>query len=178
MAGEKAFATGGRGEQMLAQSLARRCPEVPLLHDRRLLRGGRANIDHLAVAASGVWVIDTKRYRGKIEVRKPWFRDPVLKIDGRDKTKLIEGLERQVATVQAALAAVAPDVPVHGCLCFVAPEGILAASGLPLVRTLAIGGYPLLGPRRLANRLKNSGPVAPHQVAALFAELARRFPPA
>lgn len=97
LAREKAFAIGGRGEEMLAESLARRCPDVALLHDRCLVRRGRANIDHLAIAASDVYVIDTKRYRGKIKVRKPWFRDPVLRIDGRDRTNLIQGLERQVA---------------------------------------------------------------------------------
>jgi hypothetical protein len=178
LAREKAFAIGGRGEEMLAESLARRCPDVALLHDRGLVRGGRANIDHLAIAASGVYVIDTKRYRGKIKVRKPWFRDPVLRIDGRARTNLIQGLERQAAAVRAALAAVAPDVPVYGCFCFVAPEGILAVSGLPVVRTLTIRGYALLDPRRLAKRLRSSGPVTPDQAAVLFAELARSFPPA
>jgi hypothetical protein len=178
LAREKAFTTGGRGEEMLAESLARRCPEVALLHDRQLRPGGRANIDHLAVASSGIYVIDTKRYRGRIEVRKPWFRDQILKIDGRDKTNLVDGLERQVAAVRAASADVAPDVPVHGCLCFMAPEGFLASSGLPLIRTLKIRGYPLLDPRRLAKLLGSSGPMGADQAAFLFAELARRFPAA
>jgi hypothetical protein len=35
-----------------------------LLHDRRI-PGTRANIDHLAVTPTGVYVIDTKKYQGR-----------------------------------------------------------------------------------------------------------------
>jgi hypothetical protein len=110
--------------------------------------------------------------------RRTPSRRIAARIDGSDRTKLINGLERQVTAVRAALAAIAPDVPVHGCLCFVAPRGILAASGLPLARTLTIRGYPLLDPRRLAKRLKSHGRVGPDQAAVLCAELSQRFPPA
>jgi hypothetical protein len=172
---DKQWAIGGRGEEMLAESLARRCPQVSVLHDRRM-PGSRANLDHLAVVASGVYVIDTKRYRGKVEVRKPLFHEPVLKIDGRDQTKLIHGLAKQVAAVEAALFDFAPDVPTHGCLCFVAPEGLLAVGGLPLLRTLAIHDYALLDPRRLAKRLNRAGPLTPERSQSLLEHLARRFP--
>lgn len=64
---ERRWATGALGEERVAQALARRCPVVPLLHDRRMPRS-RANIDHLAFAPTGVYVIDAKHYRGKIEV--------------------------------------------------------------------------------------------------------------
>lgn len=69
-ASEVAWNTGADGEETLAAHLAKRCPEAIVLHDRRI-PGGRANIDHLATAPSGVYVIDAKRYRGKIEVRRP-----------------------------------------------------------------------------------------------------------
>jgi hypothetical protein len=51
--------------------------------DRRIRRS-RANIDHIAVASSGIWVIDAKRYNGKVEVRKPLLGTPKLIIAGRD----------------------------------------------------------------------------------------------
>lgn len=35
------------------------------VHDRRI-PGSRANIDHIAVAATGVWVIDTKNATGAL----------------------------------------------------------------------------------------------------------------
>src|SRR6202007_552329 len=44
---ERDYASGAGGEQILASSLARRCPDIPMLHDRRApMRLG--NIDHIA----------------------------------------------------------------------------------------------------------------------------------
>ena len=43
---EKAWATGATGEEELAAFLSRRCPDVTVLHDRRMPRS-RANIDLL-----------------------------------------------------------------------------------------------------------------------------------
>ncbi len=177
IASELSWATGSKGEQILAETLARHCPTVPVLHDRRI-PGSRANIDHLAFAATGVYVIDTKRYRGRIRVEKPLFGEPRLLIAGRDRTKLIAGLEDQVDVVRAALAGVAGDVPVHGCLCFVVPEGLLGKVGLPALRTLRINGLPLYHSRRLARRLNRPGPLVAELARELRDELALRLPPA
>jgi hypothetical protein len=171
---EKQWVTGAQGEEMLAQSLARRCPAVIMLHDRRIPHS-RVNIDHIAVAPSGVYVIDAKRYRGKIEVRSPLFGKPKLMIAGRDRTKLIDGLQRQVEIVTAALSDVAPNVPLHGCLCFLAPEGLLADSGLPVLRTLKINGLPLYYPRRLTKHLNRPGPISPDHAIEIATTLADRL---
>jgi hypothetical protein len=174
---EKAWLTGAEGEEALAASLARRCPEVIVLHDRRM-PGSRANVDHLAVAPSGVYVIDAKRYKGKIEVRRPLFGQEKLIIRGRDQTKLAEGLERQETAVRHALMGVGQDVPVHACLCFINPEGQAGGSGIPLMRTLRIKGYPLYYPRRLAKRLNQTGELAPDRIRQIAESLATAFPAA
>jgi hypothetical protein len=174
---EKRWATGARGEELLAEVLARKCPEVALLHDRRM-PASRANIDHLAVASTGVYVIDAKRYRGRIEVRSPMFGKSKLVIAGRDRTKLATGLEKQVDAVTTALAAIEPGVPVFGCLCFVAPVGFLADVGLPTIRTLKINGFPLYYTGRLAKKLNRPGAVSREQTERICQELAQRFPPA
>jgi hypothetical protein len=169
--------TGAEGERTLAATLARRCPDVPMLHDRRAPMS-RANIDHIAVAASGVWVIDCKRYRGKIEVVTPLFGGQRLRISGRDRTRLVDGLQKQVAHVTAALHDLGVDAPVRGCLCFVAPEGRFSDVGLPLFRTLKVKGYPLYYPRLLAKHLNRPGPIAPEDAERLRDDLARRLPSA
>lgn len=140
--------------------------------------GSRANIDHLAIAPSGVWVIDTKRYRGKVEIRRPLLGNATLRIAGRDQTQLIAGLSKQVTTVKRVLAELEEEVRLWGCLCFVSPEGALSENGVPLVRTLEFAGFPLLYPRRLAKRLNASGPVLPDRAMALKVLLARTLPPA
>lgn len=148
-ANETAWGTGAAGEEELAAHLAKTCPGVIVLHDRRMPRS-RANIDHPAVAPSGVFVIDAKRYKGKIEIRKPFFGSPSLFIAGRNKTKLVEGLARQQEAVRSALAEALPEMPVHACFCFLNPEVQAGGSGLPLFRTLSIDGFQLFYPRKLS----------------------------
>lgn len=168
---ERAWATGAEGERMVAEALARRCPEVAVLHDRALARG-RANIDHIAIAPSGVWVIDTKRYKGRIKVVRPLFGRPRLMIAGRDQTKLVAGLRGQVSAVREQVAAILPGTPVQGAFCFV--EGDLAA----VCWTQSIDGLPLLHRRSLARRLNARGPLGTEAIATLSEALATSFPPA
>jgi len=176
LAEQRHWASGAEGEEMLAAQLAQRCPTVSLLHDRGV-PGRRSNIDHIAVAPSGVWVIDTKRYRGKIRVRRPLFGREQLLISGRDRTKLIAGLDRQVELVRAAVASSHAGIPIFGCLCFVPPEGIFADVGLPLLRTLRVDGYPLYFARRLCKQLNLPGPLTGELSDSVLGLLATRFPP-
>jgi hypothetical protein len=80
---ERNWRTGAHGEQNLVSALVQRCPGVVLLNDRRARRS-RGNIDHIAVAPSGVYVIDCRCYRGKIEVRRPLFGKQ--KLSSKDAT--------------------------------------------------------------------------------------------
>lgn len=174
---EKAWATGAVGEEAVAAHIARRCPQIKLLNDRRM-PNSRANIDHLAIAPSGVFVIDAKRYKGKIEVQKPLFGNAKLVIAGRDKTKLVEGLQRQVDAVRARLAIIEQDVPVHGCFCFINPDGQAGGSGIPLFGTMSINGFPLFYPRKLSKRLNQPGELDTDQTAVLTEALAELLPAA
>ncbi len=95
-----------------------------MLHDR-LVPGSRANIDHIVIGPSGVFVIDAKKYTGQIEARDVGglFRtDDRLYVNNRDRTKLVDGVLRQVDVVRTALGSDFADVEVHGVLCFVGCE--------------------------------------------------------
>jgi hypothetical protein len=174
---ETAWDTGAAGEEALAAHLASRCPDAIVLHDRRMPRS-RANIDHLAVAPSGVFVIDAKRYSGNIKVRKPFFGTPRLFIAGRDKTKLVDGLARQREAVLAVLEETVPEMPVHACFCFLNPPRQAGGSGLPLLRTLEINGSPLFYPSKLSKRLSAPGALIPLSRQKVAEMLAAAFPPA
>lgn len=168
-ASERAWERGAAGEERVAEVLARHLdPGVRVLHDRRI-PGRRANIDHIALAASGVWVIDAKRYHGRVAIARPLVGSSRLKIAGRDRSRLADGLGRQVAAVERALAGVSPRPPVHGVLCFVEAQ-------LPLVRTLRFAGFPLLHPRPLARRIGR--PFPEPTARPLLETLAGAFPPA
>jgi hypothetical protein len=151
---------------------------VEVLHDRRMRRTdgrvSRANIDHIAVAASGVWVIDAKTHRGTVKVTSEGGRfgprRERLYIGGRNRTALVDGLRRQVEAVRAELVVVGAGVPVHGALCFV-------GTGLPWFGT-SIGDLPLVGRRQLGKILKRTGPLPGEERASIAAHLNQRFPPA
>jgi len=40
-------------------------------------------------------------FRGEVRVERPWLGKPKLVVNGRDRTKIVDGLDRQVAAVRA-----------------------------------------------------------------------------
>jgi hypothetical protein len=178
-ASTRVWAQGASGERAIAAKIAELEGEhVTALHDRSMVdargRPTRANIDHIAVAATGVWVIDAKTHRGALQVRRSGGlfspRVEKLYIAGRDKTSLLDGLARQVEAVASQLATVGATVPVRGALCFVGTE-------LPWFGE-TIRGVPLVGRRGLAKLLKQPGDFSRDDREALAAFLATRFPSA
>jgi hypothetical protein len=170
---ESAFRRGELGEKAVATSLEQATADGPaiILHDRRM-PGGRGNIDHLAITPTGVFVIDAKDYNGKVRVTNPLFGASKLLIAGRDRTKLIDGLDRQVSVVHSVLAAHGrSDVPVQGVLCFTTAD-------LPLLGTPTMRGHLLLHRKALAKRLNSDGPLQPPAINALAHTLATALPPA
>ena len=170
---EIAFKAGELGEVAVGESLDRRTAEGPavILHDRRMPRA-RGNIDHLAIAPAGVFVIDAKAHSGKVQIDRPLFGSTKLRIAGRDRTELIEGLDRQVAAVRDALdRAGHVDVPIQGVLCFTNAD-------LPLMRTLRIRGHVLLYRKALAARLNADGKLHADEIESIAHGLAHDLPPA
>jgi Nuclease-related domain len=168
---ERMWLRGAEGEEEIARRLAKHIRDAAiLLHDRRMPHS-RANIDHIAVAASGVWVIDAKRNAGKAAVSKPLFGAATLTIAGRNKSKLADGLARQVDAVAGVMSELGTGLSVQGAFCFVDTE-------LPAIGTLTFRGYPLLTPRRLAGRINKRGHAEPELLHAVAAQLSSRFPPA
>lgn len=172
----RSYAKGAIGEQRLGASLDELSVSgVLTLHDRRL-PGSRANIDHLAVAPSGVWVIDAKRYSGRLaKVDKGgWFRTDVrVSVGGRDRTNLIAGVHKQVMAVDHALTSPQGDKPpVHGVLCFIDVE-----LGL-FDRPFTLDGVLITWRKALRKRLVEEGPLDAERRAVVHRRLAQSFPPA
>jgi len=71
---------------------------MSVLHDRRI-PGARANVDHIVVAPWGVFVIDAKNYKGRVEKRDRggfFSTDYRLYVGGRDKTALVAGMAKSL----------------------------------------------------------------------------------
>ena len=169
----RAWAEGAAGERRVAEILAA-CPGVIALHDRRI-PGTRSNIDHVAVSATGVFVIDAKRYEGAVEVRDRggWLRyDPHLYVGGRDRTKLLDGLERQCGVVRSVLDGRGHGaVAVSGVLCFVGSEWRRFFR-----RPLELRGMHVVWPAALDGLLAAGPGSGAHDVAGVAADLAEGLP--
>jgi nuclease-like protein len=157
-----AWRRGAAGERRTARLLA------PLerygwavLHDLAI-PGSRANLDHLVIGPGGVFVIDSKQYRGRLQL------DP----SGR----LWHGRHPLAATLRAAQfeadqaaqilpdpgVAVVPIVAVHGAQ---VPWGKVVVDGVPVVAA-----------RRLPSMLRELPAVlGPERVAALADQTRVRF---
>jgi Nuclease-related domain len=169
---EVAFRSGQVGEELVARSLERGTAEgrAIILHDRQMPHG-RGNIDHLAVAPSGVYVIDAKNINGRVSVSRPLFAQAKLKVNRRNRRGLVDGLDRQVAAVRRSLARLDhADVPVHGVFCFTKAE-------LPLLGA-QIRGHRLCHPRGVIKRLNGNGPLSDESIADITRGLADSFGPA
>jgi len=167
----RSWATGQLGEQKLGAALDAMAGDVLVLHDRRLPRS-RANIDHLVVAPAGVWVIDAKRHAGRV-ARGGWATtDLRLTVAGRDQTRLVAGVHRQVRHVEQALSGVHPGVAVFGALCFIDSDWALFA------KPFSVDGILVTWGKALRQRLAAPGPLDEHARLAVQRTLARALPPA
>ena len=168
-----AWDTGALGEERLGQRLNELASDtLRVLHDRRI-PSTRANIDHLAITPTGVYVIDAKRYvnkRPSLEVEGGLLRPRTEKllVGGRDQTKLVDGVLKQVALVQAI---VGDHLPVTGVLCFIEADWPLIGGAF------ASRGVDVLWPKKLYPRLSTDGPHTA-QIAGLHELLASALPEA
>lgn len=168
----KAWAKGSEGERRLAESLTKRVGDrAVLLHDRKVPKT-RGNIDHLAIAASGVWVIDAKKYTGLVERRDKggWFKtDHHLYVGRRDRTKLADGLAWQIAAVGAALGDT--DIPITPALCFIDAEWRLFA------KPFQLNGVWVTWGKTLADMIAAPGSLNQTDVMRVAGRLATALPP-
>lgn len=169
-----AWKVGAEGEERVAEVL-RDADGIEVLHDRQV-PGTRANIDHLAVGPSGVFVIDAKKYKhgSAIEIRDlgGFFRsDPRLYLGGRDRTKLVDGVLGQIDVVRTALGPELDEVPIHGVLCFIGADwgwrpktktvkGVTAVWPLGLAQLVSRPGPHTLDVTRIADHLRTELPPA------------------
>jgi Nuclease-related domain len=174
----RAWMKGGDGESRLAVFLDREVGDTAIaLHDRVIPGTRGANIDHIYVSANGVWVVDAKSYKGKVEKRDvgPFWRDEIeFSVGGRNRTKLVDGLGLQVKAIRAALE---PDpeygrVDVRPVLCFVDSDWDV------LARPFDVRGVTVLYPGALPKRLKRRGDLTRAAMQHIAKRLALSLPAA
>jgi hypothetical protein len=168
------WAKGAEGERQLGAGLDGLAHAgVIALHDR-VRPGTTANIDHIAVTPSGVWVIDAKRYAGQVTKDVGgWFStDTRLFIGRRDCTKLVAAMSKQVAAVRKALGPDLVEMPVRPMLCFVEADWGWFA------KPFELNGVLVTWPGAARELLVRPGLYSPATVEEVTARLEKRLRPA
>lgn len=170
----RAWKVGADGELGVARTLAA-CEGVLALHDRHV-PGTKGNIDHLAIGPGGVYIVDAKRYEGKVERRDvgSFFRpDHRLYVNNRDRTKVVRGMAWQLEAVRGALAdGPHAEVPIRAVLCFVDSEWPLL-----FAKPLQLDGVTILWPAALQDLVRSGDRLDRAAVDSLARGLAAAFPP-
>jgi hypothetical protein len=164
---------GSVGESELAAALGKIDREdVIFLHDRGVPHT-RGNIDHIVVAPSGVYVVDAKRYKGRVEVRdvSGLFRraDLRLYVGGRDHSELAYAMGWQVAAVRAGIGG-REDVPITPVLCFIDAEWPLLGG------PDHFGGVKTEGQRSIRKLVTQPGPLSTEEVVEVAIVLSHALP--
>jgi hypothetical protein len=143
---------GAIGEQATATLLAGLPDRFVVLHDRQI-PGSQANIDHVVVGPTGVFVVETKRYRGSLTIR-----DNELFIESRRKTTIVEQAIREAEAVRRVL------IDAGESALSITPILCMHLTELPW-RTPTIAGVAIVGPRGLTKSiLGGTGPLTSEDV--------------
>jgi hypothetical protein len=175
----EAWQKGADGERHLSALLHKEAGRGQLtVLDDLIIPGSKANIDHIAIAPSGIYVIDAKNYSGTVDRKAEGFgrrRTERLIVKGRDRTKLATAMERQTGAVRAALVQLDPtaDFPVMPVLCFVGKDnwGLIDPA-------FTIGNVHVLWPRALRKLLRRGGSLDGSTRAKLARLLSTQLSPA
>ena len=151
---------GAAGEYLMDQSLHKHVNKDAIILTDRRVPGTKSNIDHIVIAPSGVWIIDSKNWKGKIEYKAESMMsvNTRLYVGGRDRTSETESIYGLVIPVAQVIGD--RSVPIHPALVFI--DGDWSLASLP--RMLANKPYQHLSvwitpPRTLAKLINEPGPL-------------------
>jgi hypothetical protein len=158
---------GVEGERRTAQLLAPlRNLGWTVLHDRRI-PGSAANVDHLVVGPSGVWVVDSKLWQGRVKVMgdgRLWYGRRCLD----DDLRVLRWATGEVGRALGVRKHAAP-VPIHSVLC-------VHGARLPRAQLL-LDDVTLAAPEALRDLLRSASPcLTVCEVERLAAKSARCLP--
>ena len=167
----KAWSAGGPGERSVGECLDALANQgVIALHDSNI-PGSSGHIDEIAVAPSGVFVIEVKRYEGR-PVKKDFpgsifrSRPPSFLFGGSDRAKLVSKMAWQMDVVRRALEEMpgAYLVPGRAMLTFVGAQWGLFRSAFD------VDGIWVGWPKEMAKVVSRPGPLG-NEMIQRIAEL-------
>lgn len=157
-----AWAKGAAGEERMGKVLESiKSGYVFVLHDRKI-PNSKANIDHIVITGSGVWVVDAKKYKGRPELVTKSGKQHLF-VNGRNRNKIVEGVLWQQGLIVKALG----DIPVTSALCFIEADWPLFGAGF------TVRGVHATYPKKLKKMITDSaeGPYNPVELRDWIASI-------
>jgi hypothetical protein len=159
------YQRGALGEEATARLLATLDPaRFRVFHDIRL-PGSRANVDHVVIGPTGLFVVDSKNYTAPVSVSKA-----TLWCGRHPQTKRVETARWEAGKIVEALR-LDGDVPT--------PRLVLCIHGQPSsFETAEVDGALVVAPELLVGTITNPPDLlTPHDCARLAASIPRRLGP-
>jgi len=168
---------GAEGEYLTGIALHRELTNGEVILDDRRLPGTVYNIDHVVVAQSGVWVLDTKNWSGKFHYgSKGLGLVDRLWVGGEDQTYRIDQLYSYVIPVAEVVAD--SSILIRPVLIVLADEcSFKNGIHFRLKRTYTHNGVMICPKGLIAQQIQSRGPLSQEQVSDLGHRLDKAFPP-
>jgi Nuclease-related domain len=143
------------GDEHVAVVLERGLGDLGIvLHDLRV-PGSRSTIDHVVLAPSGVWVVDSK-----------WRCELKPELDTLEGATSVDEVGRHVDGVANAVGGRATELPIRAALCF--PSENWGGD----LRAFWIDGVLVTYPEDLVERIRADGPLDDETIGCIAARLA------
>jgi Nuclease-related domain len=142
------------------------------------LPGTASHIDHIVVAPSGVWILDTKTWRGKIEYKSTSVlgTEKRLFVGGKDRTSAVEAIFNLVIPVAQIISD--RSIPIMSALVFI--DGEWSDAATPRIIT----GRPyqhltvwISWPKAIWKKINEPGPLTASVVQRIGGQLEANLPP-
>lgn len=169
---------GAAGEYLMDIALHKHVDGGAIILTDRKVPGGESNIDHVVVAPSGVWIIDSKNWRGKIEYRAStkMGMDSRLYVGGKDRTYAVEKIFNLVIPVAQIIGD--KSVPISQALAFIEGDwGSTSTTRLLTNRPYRHLGVWISWPKAIWKKINESGPLEKDALQRLGALLNEQLPP-
>jgi hypothetical protein len=169
---------GAAGEYLMDLSLHNHVNEGSIILTDRQVPGTKSNIDEIVVAPSGVWIIDSKNWKGKIEYKSATKMSTAkrLYVDGKDRTSAVEAIFNLVIPVAQVIGD--RSVPIKPALVFIEGDW----SDTSAARILTSKPYQHLSvwiswPKAIWKKINEPGPLDAGAVKRIGTTLDAALPP-
>lgn len=173
---DRKWRQGAAGEYLMDVHLHENLSNGEIILADRRVPNSSSNIDHVVIASSGVWIIDSKKWRGKVEYVSSSGSNWRLLVNGQDHTDEVDKIFAQVIPVAQVLED--RSTPINPALCFIDADWRDSI----ILRDLFKRPYKhdrvvISPPRLLVKVIKKPGPLDNAAVQRIGEILDRRLPP-